>query len=412
MNHLQISSKRLIDSAFWIYVFTAVVSDHTIIGNIGYVLFVGLTAFQMLQRKKLPLVPYIGLEILFIVFCFFHTFLGYAVNRSVAYDRLITLVLCMIFDWCFYYYLTHYKDWKKAVKNYTDAALIGILLSLIINFRVAINGRFGSNEAAGISLLGIRIGNMNATMIGYISMICILFVSLLYDNKSDRKKMMIYDAAFIMFIILSSTRKVLIVIPLIIISARYFKEKSNRLLKFGKAFLIIVVAYLVGYYAVFHIPSLYRAVGSRIQTLFIYLSEGNIVDSSLGSRLRLRILARDSFAAKPWMGWGLDNFKYTLNNGGYYAHSNFYEILVSVGIIGGIVYYSKYLYTIINSVRTIKRSDSYLLPVIKTCLLFIIITIVLEYWQVTYFYRLLMMPYVFLNAISTIGRQRNVNSKS
>lgn len=411
MGQFKVSNKRIIDIAFWIFVFTSTISDHTIIGNLGYLVFIGITGLQIINKKKLPFPAYIALEFLFIAFCAFHIYFGYAVNKSVAINRLRTLILCFVFDWCLYYVALQYKDWKALAKSYVSAVLLGLLLTLFLNFQEIVNGRFGSNDTSGISLLGVNIANLNATMIGYISMICIFFVSLLYDNRTDRKKMVIYDVLFIMFIILSSTRKVLIAIPIIIIFSRYFREKSNRLLKLGKYLVFIIITVYVGYYSIMHIPLLYRTVGSRIQTLFIYLSEGSVVESSLRSRLRLESLAQASFAAKPWMGWGLDNFKYTLNNGGYYAHSNYYEIVVSVGIIGGVFYYIKYIYSIIHCVKVIKISTSENASIIKTFLLFMLIAIVLEYWQVTYFYRLMMLPYVLANAICTISYRERVYSK-
>lgn len=84
---------------------------------------------------------------------------------------------------------------------------------------------------------------------------------------------------------------------------------------------------------------------SRFNEFFVQFSQfesGSRFDST-GHRKRLLELGLTVFQDKPLFGYGLNNYR-LLSEGGYYAHNNFIELLVGVGLIGFSLFYYIYFY--------------------------------------------------------------------
>ena len=84
---------------------------------------------------------------------------------------------------------------------------------------------------------------------------------------------------------------------------------------------------------------------------------------------------------------GIDNYRFVLHSYhsnwslAYYAHNNYVELLVDVGLVGTIAYYFNYVWMLISSVRNVRK-------ITKSELLFIGILVALiisEYGLVTYY---------------------------
>ncbi|WP_172635073.1 ATP-grasp fold amidoligase family protein [Sphaerochaeta pleomorpha] len=111
------------------------------------------------------------------------------------------------------------------------------------------------------------------------------------------------------------------------------KNLQRSFLSFGiVAFLIISVLYLSMKW-----EPLYRICGRQIETFFVYPTEGQS-GSSTSIRMEMMVRGWEMFKEKPFFGWGYGAFT---NVGGFsvYAHNNYIELLVSLGIVGTLWYY-------------------------------------------------------------------------
>ncbi len=88
-----------------------------------------------------------------------------------------------------------------------------------------------------------------------------------------------------------------------------------------------------------------------------------------------------------WFGYGIDNYRFVLYSYhsnwslAYYAHNNYVELLVDVGLIGTIVYYFNYVCMLVSSAENVRK-------ITKQELLFIGILVAImisEYGLVTYY---------------------------
>ena len=96
------------------------------------------------------------------------------------------------------------------------------------------------------------------------------------------------------------------------------------------------------------------------------------------------------FKEKPKLGYGIDSYKMLLGTKetsfgitGAYAHNNYIELIVDVGILGLVVYYYIYIYMIIKSFKYIKSRNLLLILMLGI----LIACMVNEYGQVTYYYK-------------------------
>lgn len=165
-------------------------------------------------------------------------------------------------------------------------------------------------------------------------------------NMLNRLMFVASVALFLYLILLTGSRKSLLMlaIPLLVFA---FLQKSKR-----KGFVVLLVAssvIVVGGYAVMNIPMLYDIMGSRVEEMFNILS-GNVETGDDVSRMFLITYGIEWFKEQPLLGYGINNFRILSNNTSmfagqnFYAHNNYIELLVDVGIIGFLIYYSCLVY--------------------------------------------------------------------
>jgi O-antigen ligase len=136
------------------------------------------------------------------------------------------------------------------------------------------------------------------------------------------------------------------------------------------------------------IPTLYDILGNRIETMINGLSGEGDVDASTSLRLKMINWGLEWFQEKPWMGYGLNAYKTLLGTkntsfgtAGVYAHNNYIELMVDIGIIGVIIYYYIYVYMIGKSFRNIKNRNAALIFAFGI----LIACIINEYGHVVYY---------------------------
>jgi O-antigen ligase len=191
----------------------------------------------------------------------------------------------------------------------------------------------------------------------------------------------------------------LIMILIATITVPYILDYTQKFKKLLIRIIIVSITIVIAYKLVMNIPALYNSIGIRIENIIKVIIIGSTNEASFNTRQKLIEKGVLAYKQKPILGWGLDNFRYVINNGGYYAHNNFVEILVNGGIVGFCFYYLKYFYLILLTYicKKHKTKDEY--KKIKAFRVLIITLFILEYWQVTYYYRLFMLPFIILLVI-------------
>ena len=103
---------------------------------------------------------------------------------------------------------------------------------------------------------------------------------------------------------------------------------------------------------------LYSVVGYRFEALLTTLLNGVDTNStyhnSSDTRLLLIRYGIDLFKEKPIFGYGLDGYRIVTPLTGYYAHNNYIEIMVDLGLIGLILYYWFPIKLLIKSIKQMK----------------------------------------------------------
>ncbi len=228
---------------------------------------------------------------------------------------------------------------KTVIKTYYIAAVI--LLFTVLAF-------VDLHDLEGNRLTDSMDGDMEEWNSNYIALpltVAIYMGYLVLWKNGGLFKRLLYvslSAGMIIVVFLSGSRSALIsmMIPVMVIAFA-----KNR--HFIKPLILSVFALAVVYLLIMNVPLLYSNIGIRVEELFMVLEDGE--EAGDASRLLLAMSGLDWFTSKPILGYGLNNFRVLSDNllyfgRNFYAHNNYVELLVDVGLVGFLVYYSAYFY--------------------------------------------------------------------
>ena len=237
---------------------------------------------------------------------------------------------------------------------------IYLALSMVLLFFILWNvDQLGSGMRLGTQLNDAVFGNEQnrmfnsnviamdlcyAVYVGYI---------LLFQRKTNTliKLLAIVAGVFVVYVILlTGSRKslLMLLLPLIAFSILQ-KKKSKTLLTLS----IVVGSIVVAGELIMDIPAFYDVLGKRVEDAI------NVIINKTGggedeTRWLLVLSGIEWFKEKPILGYGLNNFRVLSDRSSlfmgfnFYAHNNYVELLVDVGIIGVLIYYSCYFYFLKN----------------------------------------------------------------
>ncbi|WP_320128504.1 ATP-grasp fold amidoligase family protein [uncultured Sphaerochaeta sp.] len=141
---------------------------------------------------------------------------------------------------------------------------------------------------------------------------------------------------FCFFSLFSGSQKVVAILVigitlLIILSQKTFLHSFI-------AFCLLFCLSLLTLYISFHWDLLYRILGSRVSSFLAFFTGGNSDGSPL---VRMEMIQHgwEMLKQKPLFGWGQGAFT-SIGGYGFYAHNNYIELMVSLGVIGTLWYYS------------------------------------------------------------------------
>lgn len=392
---MKITSKRLLNILFSLFIASTILMSASYIGKSLQLVFI-IISF-LFSIKKFQFSKYNLLEWIFVLYVFAQTFLGIAVLPDHTLDMAITLTYVALFSLAFYNYVFYIGDLHEVSKVYANATIISFIIAILLYHDSLASFRLSASS--NISLGGfVILGGSSSTALAMQAALPAFFISL-FPPDGNKKKANIYILIFLAFAILTGTRKVLILFLYILFFVNEMLKKETRNFKLLKSFLAIIVAVAVSYFALMNIPILYNTIGHRLENAILYFQLGQSDEASIRGRERMLREALVLFNEKKILGWGMDYYKYGKNLSlGYYCHNNFLEILSGGGILAFILYYARYLYLLLRLKKRFLKNKLDKAHGIVLMGMLILMTI-LEYWQVTYFYRYILIAQVFMLAI-------------
>lgn len=249
----------------------------------------------------------------------------------------------------------------------------GIFLSVI----TLVTSNFGS--ISRYNRLGSQIGNSN--IISFNIFCSLVFTALAY--KTNPKKIYILGILLMAgVIIFSGSRKTILMLPFVFVLYLMLNKKITLGKKARKllALTLVIISIVI---LCFSNNYLYSLVGSRIEDMFFSLLGNDVTDLSINNRNNMIVQGIEWFKDRKWFGYGLDNYCYLyLKKYGidYYAHNNYVELLVDLGIFGIIIYYSFFVKIFVNYIK------SKIIHNEKNCLMlsFLISILIMDYAKVSY----------------------------
>ena len=205
-----------------------------------------------------------------------------------------------------------------------------------------------------------------------------IIFSLIWISKT--KICISYIVISLAFIFLTGSRKGFL-IPAVGIVIFYYLRDMNRLKKqLRNIVLFFLMALLVAFFLAKN-----PVYAERLEIAFQAVFSGKTADLSTTERMFFISVASKMFFAKPFLGWGANNFRGILASTGYsnvvYCHNNYLEIASGLGIMGLIANYWFYIYAFFKSVTKMKK-----VPTVALTISILSVFFVFEYGIVTYLF--------------------------
>ena len=299
--------------------------------------------------------------------------------------------------------------WSGSVKPWIWAYLMASIASyylpmdlfLPVDYEAEVKGRHVGT-----------MGNANAYGCTIVQAVLLALILLLQETRLFVR--MIILALLVIFtieIIASGSRTAVVGLILSLLGAGYsvgIKSllKPKNMLFFGLSMLATAITVLLGFTMV-QLGGFSMIMG-RMDLLLVYvgLSEGvtNTRERSLTDRMDLMETAFDTWLQYP-LGVGLDNFKIF---SGVYAHSNYFELLASVGLIGLLIYYFCYYKFYRLIMKKMVKLGSGSVPLQKMLLVVLVVIIAMDISHVSYYSKSLWLLLSILSGYLILLSRENV----
>lgn len=288
-------------------------------------------------------------------------------NIVIGFSILKYLIPVFIFTFYIYLYTSSQNDLNNVLIMYYLSQVITLIY---IIFSVDIWSL--SNERLGGEHLG---SNFNSNSIAYNLCFAVytgIFLIKRFSSKLLKITVIIVTILMIIVIILTGSRGgyLLLSFPFLLYTIFYLPKKW-----IASIIILLSALFLIN-------TDLSRSVthslpAQRVSSIFLILQ-----NKQEDARSELINLGIEWFQTKPFLGHGINNFRALSNESesfrgdNFYAHNNYIEILVDLGIIGLILYYYIYYVILKRCMRT--KKNYYLIPLLVSIIIY-------EFVEVTYY---------------------------
>ena len=356
--------------------------DSLVYSQLAFILTFGsMILFFLIKKISIRLDIFTILFLLFILFCYISSV--WAKNPERTIGKVYTLIQLFMMSVILFTYLSYAENTEHFMMCLFISGLIG---------SVYILGYYGIEGYKKLLLEGERVGTeiTNVNTIG-LNMAYTVIIGFYYGYIKKKRYAYFLIILPVILSLGSGSRKALILMVLgiaLIILMDYRKNVS--LSKFIKVVLACVVLAAVVYW-ISTLPA-FETIFDRFDAMF---ESGSKRDNSSTIREKMIKAGWKSFKNNPLTGVGIGNSNYIAYHyvgRSTYLHNNFIELLASVGIFGFLIYYSMYIYVIINLFALLEKEKS-----TTALVLFVMILtkLVLDYGMVSYYDK---MTYIHLTA--------------
>jgi len=308
----------------------------------------------------------------------------------------INMIPTFIINLMIIFIITNYINSKEHLINVIKIiAICGFINSLVLLFASSYTNVDTYNR------VGTGIGNVNLIAIQICYSLIFSFILIKYTNK--KLKYIIMISFMGVSILFTGARQVFLMICVFLLAWLFLKDYKN-IVKNMRNIIIGIIVISILLVLIMKVDFLYMLLGSRIEEMLHLLSGQNVAEHSLNSRANMIKSGIEWFKSSPILGYGIDTYKVMYNNSfgvNYYAHNNYIEILVDLGLIGCVTYYVFY-FKLLKNLYKFKLHENY-----TACILFclVIAQFFLDIAFVSYGSRILIIivsiieRYVYLNNI-------------
>lgn len=309
--------------------------DYRVLNIVAQVLAFFVVLVGYFRRNDLRVTAsvgwFVGVKCLFLVWCFLSCI--WAINADHSFAQSITVGLRFMTGLTVVAYVDSYSRLEKLLKSIVVACVVLCLRLLIV---VPLS-------AWGTDRVGNYLAHDEASSYGNTGVTYVLGVSgvylLLYKNVCTRYLRWPLFALFAVVSIFSGSKKEVAILALGLII--YSVLKSENVTSVVKNLAVASAAVVAAMLAIFYIQPLYDVLGSRLISFLSFFSDGfnGTVDDSTLDRSAFIGYAMNAFFSSPFLGLGIDDFRYVNPISSVWSECNFVELLADVGFIGFLLYY-------------------------------------------------------------------------
>ena len=400
-NSIKIKEKKgffqqIAEIAFMIYLITLYIfvdrNESLIISQIAFIAFAGLTVLVMLQRQRV----HIGKNVLMVYITFTWIFATYfwAQNQYLAWVKIKTMwQLFLLFFLTYNLFSEEENAHEYLLKCLYIAGISLIGYSIYIyGLADAINMMLGSRNVR----LGRDINQENTFGMMNATTCMVAFYYLFYKKRFKLFHMAVLALAFL-FAMSSGSRKALLVVCIGVLFLIYKKYGIRQVYKIIAIVLIVSVVFV----SVIQLPVFDTVTFRMKQLLETLLGKGG--DSSSQTRTSMISDGWNIFKARMLTGFGVNNYR-IVSRYRTYAHNNFIEILVDIGLVGFVLYYLIYW----NALKNLWKSKT---DAGKALFCIFLVRFMMEIAVVTYYDKLhwIMFAFFLMKPIEPINHIEGEN---
>ncbi|MDD5406638.1 MAG: O-antigen ligase family protein [Sulfurovaceae bacterium] len=273
--------------------------------------------------------------------------------------------------------------------NISESVLYGVVIGNIPNLLIAL-GIFSYDTGYKYSMVRF-VGTAANPNITAIFLLFSLFSSLMLlanIKNSFVKAILSMNLVLTIYTIALTVSKKGILFGVFMILAYYSRYF------FTKKFLIVIVSTLALVVMLWGIikdsaftDQKFDLIIKRFDEFVYVVSSGNTAGTSTGYRLKFISIGEDLIGDKPLLGYGVGSFS-EVSGTGEYAHNNFIEVAVGLGIIGFFIYYSIY-FVLFYKLYFCKNKEKYLVVI------FVFILLLMDAALVSYSLKLLLIMLLY-----------------
>jgi len=356
--------------------------------------FIVLMLVEKEERYKIN--SMLGAYALFIAISFASSFWGLDFYRSWYKASQLTLILINLF--------IMYNVVKKYDLMYTF--FNGVLIGSFINYLILLNivqVPFDIYIGMGVHLRAVgTMGNPNTLAT---TMLISMLVSMLYLFKEKDMNKVFYYYQFINIglaayvIVMTVSKKGILLgssfLLIYLLLSLGSKRGINQIIILS-ILSSIVLTYFIDWEA---FSILLDYVGQRFDVFANDISHTNTaVNTSTEIRKKLVEIGWNAFQERPMLGYGLDNFR--LISRAEYSHNTFIELLVGVGLIGALAFYSIHI-ILLKKIYMMRKSELKLFLYFFLCC-----TLLMDLTTVSYGAKLMLYALLYMTILAESEREK------